>query len=66
MTMLTVWVLVMWVDCDSCGREPWVHEVFPTEAACTVQANRALAALGSLARDTQTRCVRSNLSQPKQ
>jgi hypothetical protein len=62
MTMLTVWVLVMWSGCDTCRREPWVYEVFPTEAACAVQANRTLGSLGPRAR---ARCFRSNLFQPK-
>jgi hypothetical protein len=62
MTMLTVWVLVMWSACDTCSREPWVYEVFPTEAACAAQANRTL---GFLAPHTQVRCFQSNLFQPK-
>ena len=61
MTFISVWVLVMWTDCDTCSREPWVHEVFPTEVSCSLQANR----LHSLqfSSHTRWRCMKPSVSE---
>jgi hypothetical protein len=64
---VTVWVLVMWVECDRCVRSPWIHEVYSTEEACAVQANRFHNfPIGMrFSSNARWRCLKSNMNGSK-